>query len=175
MIHLVFGGARSGKSTFAEETAAASGRNVRYIATATAGDSEMQDRIERHQAQRPSHWALSEEPLHLSKLIREHDAAQEELLLVDCLTLWLSNHLFHPDKPDLQCLREDLCEALEQSQSDIILVSNEVGMGIVPMGEISREFVDHSGWLNQAVARVADRVTFVAAGLPLNLKGPATS
>lgn len=171
MIHLVFGGARSGKSTFAEETATASGLNVRYIATATAGDGEMQDRIERHQTQRPSHWALVEEPLHLSKLIQEHSAAQE-LLLVDCLTLWLSNHLFHPDKPDLQCLRENLCEALERSQSDIILVSNEVGMGIVPRGEISREFVDHSGWLNQAIARVADRVTFVAAGLPLNLKGP---
>lgn len=171
MIHLIFGGARSGKSTFAEKTAAAFKKNVRYIATATAGDSEMQDRIERHQAQRPSHWALAEEPLHLSKFIREHAAAQEELLLVDCLTLWLSNHLFHPNKSDLQYLREDLCETLEQAQSDIILVSNEVGMGIVPMGEISREFVDHSGWLNQAVARVADRVTFVAAGLPLDLKG----
>lgn len=174
MIHLVFGGARSGKSTLAEKAAAASGLSVRYIATATAGDNEMQDRIVRHQAQRPSHWALTEEPLRLSELIQAHDST-EGLLLVDCLTLWLSNHLLHPDKPDLHHLRQELCETLQQSQGEIILVSNEVGMGIVPMGEISRTFVDHSGWLNQAVAQVANRVTFVAAGLPLQLKGPTDS
>ena len=172
MIHFVLGGARSGKSTLAEQLAADSGLRVRYVATATAGDGEMQDRIERHQAQRPAHWALVEEPLQLSKLIKAHSDAQE-LLLIDCLTLWLSNHLLHPNKLDLHKLREDLCETLEKSQCDIIIVSNEVGMGIVPMGAISREFADHAGWLNQAVARVADRVTFVAAGLPLTLKAPA--
>jgi len=131
----------------------------------------MQDRIERHKNQRPAHWALTEEAFDLASLITSHQDPQE-LLLVDCLTLWLSNHLLHPDKPDLHKNTESLCEALSQSKASIILVSNEVGMGIVPMGAISREFADHAGWLNQAVARVSDRVSFVAAGLPLTLKSP---
>lgn len=170
MIHLVLGGARSGKSTFAEQLAADSGKAVRYIATATGDDAEMQDRIARHQTQRPSHWTLSEQPLALAQLIAEQQG--DELLLVDCLTLWLSNHLLHPEPEDLHQLQSELCEALQHCTADVVLVSNEVGQGIVPMGELSRRFVDHAGWLNQAVARVADHVTLISAGLPLSLKSP---
>lgn len=174
MIHLILGGARSGKSSYAERLAAESGLAVRYLATAAAGDAEMQARIERHRQQRPAHWAVHEEPLRLSEAIRAH-TDPGELLLVDCLTLWLSNQLLHPSEPDLERLREELCEALAACPGEVVLVSNEVGMGIVPMGELSRRFADHAGWLNQAVARVADRVTLVAAGLPLALKsGPGT-
>lgn len=169
MIHLVLGGARSGKSSYAETLAKESGKVVHYIATATAGDSEMHERIARHKAQRPHGWLLTEEPLALSEEIASH-MQSDKLLLVDCLTLWLSNQLLHPSQPDLFDLQAALCRSLSHCATDVILVSNEVGMGIVPMGEISRRFTDHAGWLNQAVARVADRVTFVAAGLPLSLK-----
>lgn len=169
MIHLVLGGARSGKSSYAERLAVDSGKDVCYVATATAGDAEMQQRIARHQAQRPAQWSLIEEPLALRELIAQQQSS-EQLLLVDCLTLWLSNHLLNPDPTDLQQLQDALCETLANSASDVILVSNEVGLGIVPMGEISRMFVDHAGWLNQAVARVADDVTLISAGLPLQLK-----
>ncbi|MGB0865030.1 MAG: bifunctional adenosylcobinamide kinase/adenosylcobinamide-phosphate guanylyltransferase [Granulosicoccaceae bacterium] len=170
MIHLVLGGARSGKSSLAEQMACDSGRAVRVVATATAEDAEMLARIERHKQQRPGHWVVQEEPLHLSELIRDHQDA-DEILLIDCLTLWLSNQLFHPCKPNLNERRTELCEALAESRSEIILVSNEVGMGIVPLGAVNREFADQAGWLNQAVARVADQVSFVVAGLPLRLKG----
>lgn len=170
MIHLILGGSRSGKSALAERLAAESGKEVHYIATATAEDTEMQARIERHRAQRPAHWALTEEPWALAQLIHSHHDPKQ-LLLVDCLTLWLSNHLLRPTPSDLHALQDDLCKALEQCSAEVILVSNEVGMGIVPMGAISRQFADHAGWLNQGVARVADRVTLVTAGLPLPLKG----
>ncbi len=174
MIQLILGGARSGKSNFAEQLAAQATEKVCYIATATAEDSEMQARIARHRTQRPAHWQVREEPLELSRVIRE-PAHGAELLLVDCLTLWLSNQLLHPQQPSLERLREELCATLAQSSVPVILVSNEVGLGVVPLGEISRQFVDHAGWLNQAVARVADRVILISAGLPLVLKGPPLS
>jgi len=169
VIHLIFGGARSGKSALAEKHALESGKAVRYVATATAGDEEMRERIEQHRERRPVHWALQEVPLDLCELIQSHQR-HDELLLIDCLTLWLTNQLLHPDKPDLQARQDELCLALAQTRSDVILVSNEVGMGIVPLGEINRQFVDQAGYLNQAVAGVANRVSFVAAGLPIVLK-----
>ena len=171
MIELVLGGARSGKSSFAQQRAKSSGKSVSYIATATSFDNEMQARISRHQAERPAEWTLIEQPLDLPSIILSRGIDCECLLLVDCLTLWLSNEMFHRPKAPFEQLNANLCGALESVAADVVLVSNEVGMGIVPMGEISRQFVDWQGWMNQSVARVAENVTFVAAGLPISLKG----
>ncbi|MBX9848865.1 MAG: bifunctional adenosylcobinamide kinase/adenosylcobinamide-phosphate guanylyltransferase [Rhodocyclaceae bacterium] len=170
MVELILGGARSGKSAFAEQRAIASGLSVCYIATAAvedmADDAEMRARIAHHKAQRPQEWMLIEEPLHLATMLKTL-AAPDRLILVDCLTLWLSNLLHHDE-----LLREtqSLLATLPGLPGEIILVSNEVGMGIVPLGELTRRYVDEAGRLHQRVAAVADRVTFVAAGLPLQLK-----
>ncbi|MES2264142.1 MAG: bifunctional adenosylcobinamide kinase/adenosylcobinamide-phosphate guanylyltransferase [Pseudomonadota bacterium] len=178
---LVFGGARSGKSAYAEKLAIASGKEVVYIATARAGDGEMANRIAQHRRQRPAIWTTIEEPLALADALIKWSAPQR-LVLVDCLTLWLSNLMFadgaeYPDVGDIalpavfHAQRAALLAALEQAGGDIVLVSNEVGMGIVPYGAISRAFTDEAGRLNQAVASACDRAVFVAAGLPLVLKG----
>lgn len=178
---LVLGGARSGKSGFAEELALASGKELVYIATAQAGDGEMASRIAHHRSQRDDRWTTVEEPLALADALSRWCAPQR-VVLVDCLTLWLSNLLFSagdacPEQEDFllpprfHTERAALLQALEQCAGDVLLVSNEVGMGIIPMGAISRCFVDEAGRLNQAVAAVCDRAVFVAAGLPLVLKG----
>jgi adenosylcobinamide kinase / adenosylcobinamide-phosphate guanylyltransferase len=178
---LVFGGARSGKSAYAEKLAIDSGKEVVYIATAQAGDGEMAERIARHRNQRPSHWTTVEEPLALAAALAQW-AAPQRLVLVDCLTLWLTNLMFdsatsYPDvggialPPRFHEQRAALLSALDNAAGDIVLVSNEVGMGIVPYGAVSRAFTDEAGRLNQAVAAVCDRAVFVAAGLPLVLKG----
>jgi adenosylcobinamide kinase/adenosylcobinamide-phosphate guanylyltransferase len=178
---LVLGGARSGKSAYAEKLAAQSGRTVVYIATARSGDGEMAARIAQHRSDRPQHWCTVEEPLLLADAIRRH-GADDTLILVDCLTLWLSNLMFSDggDYPDVGTIklaplfseqRAALLDALQSARGDVVLVSNEVGMGIVPMGAVSRCFLDEAGRLNQAVAAVCDRAVFVAAGLPLALKG----
>lgn len=178
---LILGGARSGKSAHAEQLAAASGKEVVYIATAEAGDSEMQARIARHRAQRDSGWSTVEETLALGDVIARR-SAPERVLLVDCLTLWLSNLLFSTQQafPDVGAVeppavfheqRARLLDALERAAGDVILVSNEVGLGVVPHGAVSRWFVDEAGRLNQAVAARCDHVLLVAAGLPLVLKG----
>lgn len=177
---LILGGARSGKSAHAERLARASGKEVVYIATAAAGDGEMATRIALHRRQRPSDWRTVEEPLALAAALQEW-AAPERLVLVDCLTLWLSNLLFsegyeHPEVGDITLParfhneRAALLETLAQCPGDVLLVSNEVGMGIVPYGAISRCFTDEAGRLNQAVAAICDRAIFIAAGLPLTLK-----
>lgn len=167
---LILGGARSGKSAFAERLAEVGGKAVTYVATARAGDAEMCARIAHHRARRPSHWRLSEEPLALADVLRrEADAGR--LLLVDCLTLWLSNLLADADPERFARERQALLDVLPQLPGDVVLVSNEVGMGIVPLGELSRRFVDEAGRLHQALARQCERVLFVAAGLPLVLKG----
>lgn len=173
MIELILGGARSGKSALAEKRAMESGLAVTYLATAEAKDSEMTQRIAHHQARRPAQWELVEEPLHLAATLKAH-ATPERCLLIDCLTLWLSNLLFADD--DGQLLAQEtaaLVDVLPTLPGRVILVSNEVGLGIIPLGEVTRRFVDEAGRLNQRVAAVADRVTFVAAGLPLELKSPA--
>lgn len=176
MIELILGGARSGKSALAEQRAEASQFAVTYLATGEAKDAEMAERIAHHQARRPSGWTLIEEPLYLADMLRKH-AAPGHCLLVDCLTLWLSNLLFaEGDKSPGQKFAQEmaaLLNALPQLPGHVILVSNEVGLGIIPLGEITRQFVDEAGRLNQRVAAIADRVTFVAAGLPLELKSPA--
>lgn len=178
---LILGGARSGKSRYAEQLALACDLPVKVIVTAHAGDAEMAERIAQHQAQRPAHWQTIEAPLALAATIQAH-AAPGQLLLVDCLSLWLSNLLLEGQPGDLQqgpiqlsqqftqqCAA--LLDTLDKLCGHIIFISNEVGMGIVPMGALSRCFADEAGRLNQAIAARCQRVTLVAAGLPLQLKG----
>jgi adenosylcobinamide kinase/adenosylcobinamide-phosphate guanylyltransferase len=161
---LVLGGARSGKSRYAEGLLAHASPRT-YLATAEAGDAEMAERIRRHREQRGSAWITREAPLDLPAAIRSESGA----LLVDCLTLWLSN-LLSEDR-DLDDAAGQLCAAIKRPGGPVVLVSNEVGLGIVPDNALARAFRDHAGRLNQRVAAVADRVLFVAAGLPLALKG----
>ena len=179
MIHLVLGGARSGKSSYAERLASDlsykltndSTTQVTYVATATAADGEMGRRIELHRKQRPQHWQLIEETLHLDKVFDGALNTERGVVLIDCMTLWLSNWLCsYSDEVYLQ-QRDDFIAALQRFEGDCIIVSNEVGSGIVPMGELSRRFADQAGWLNQALAKVSDKTTLVVAGLPLELKG----
>ena len=174
-ITLILGGARSGKSALACQLAAQSGLAVTYIATATARDAEMATRIQHHQQERPADWLLVEAPVALAQAIAAH-AGDGRCLLVDCLTLWLTNLLHDADgqpQPDTLLSEHFLAleQALEQAAGTIVLVSNEVGLGIIPLGELTRRFVDEAGRLNQRLARLADHVFFVAAGLPLPLKG----
>jgi adenosylcobinamide kinase/adenosylcobinamide-phosphate guanylyltransferase len=180
---LILGGARSGKSGLAERLARASGKEVVYVATSYAGDAEMTARIAHHRARRPDEWKTVEEATALAATLRAV-CAPERIVLVDCLTLWLTNLMFstREDYPevgpiDLPPLFTDERAALlawfsEDASGDVIFVSNEVGMGIVPYGAVSRAFVDEAGRLNQDVAALCERVLFVAAGLPLALKGP---
>ena len=182
MKELILGGARSGKSMLAEKRAAESGLRVVYLATAEARDDEMARRIAHHRARRPADWGCAEETLHLATRLREL-AAPDTCLLVDCLTLWLTNLLFAGraaaqaeageavDCPLFAGETAALIETLPTLPGQIILVSNEVGWGIVPMHPVSRLFADEQGRLNQRVAAVSERVTLVAAGLLLTLKG----
>ncbi len=173
-VHLILGGARSGKSAYAEKHASALQLPVTYIATAQVYDNEFAARVAHHKKRRPPDWGLVEAPFNLANTLLEHDAP-ETCLIVDCLTLWLAQYICPEcDKPEnltWQAEKEALLNVLPNLQAIVFLVSNEVGMGIVPLGEINRQFQDEQGWLNQAVARIADVVTFVAAGLPINLKG----
>ena len=168
MKELILGGARSGKSALAERLAAESGLGVVYIATATAGDAEMAERIAHHRSRRPALWDLVEESLHLAAALRGA-AAPDRCLLVDCLTLWLNNVI--ADEVLYRRERSALLEVLPGLPGRVILVSNEVGMGIVPLGELTRRYCDEAGRLHQDLAQLCDRVTLVAAGLPLVLKG----
>jgi adenosylcobinamide kinase/adenosylcobinamide-phosphate guanylyltransferase len=180
---LVLGGARSGKSAYAEQLARNTGKEVIYIATAHSGDSEMAARIAHHREHRPAEWTTVEEPLQLASVLQAL-ANPQRVILVDCITLWLTNLMFsedasYPDVGELELPRQfhqqraALLEMLSTCAGDVILVSNEVGMGIVPFGAISRTFADEAGRLNQALAALCDRAVFVAAGLPLVLKGAA--
>lgn len=166
MLRLVLGGARSGKSGVAERLAESSGLRVIYIATAEAGDIEMRQRIDRHRDSRPQNWQTVEEPLSLAASLQAN-ASQDSVLLVDCLTLWLSNCLH---QGCWQEERHQLLSALPQLPGEVIMVSNETGLGVVPMGALTREFVDESGWLHQEVAAICDHVTLVVAGLTTPLK-----
>ncbi len=188
MNELILGGARSGKSRHAEQRALDAARQdglkVTYIATAESRDGEMARRIAHHRERRPADWGCIEEPLHLAARLREL-ATPDTCILVDCLTLWLSNLIFAGQAatqaeageageatrcPIFSGETTALIETLPQLPGRIILVSNEVGWGIVPMHPVSRLFADEQGRLNQRVAAVCERVTLVAAGLPLILK-----
>lgn len=172
-VHLILGGARSGKSLYAEQLAQSSSLSVSYVATAQIYDDEFKSRVQHHKDRRPSEWSLVEEPHYLAKTLHNLDTPNQ-CIIVDCLTLWLAQWICADCNPpkDSNWLaeREALLSNLHNLQGKVILVSNEVGMGIVPLGEINRQFQDEQGRLNQAVASIAKEVTFVAAGLPLKLK-----
>ena len=164
---LVLGGARSGKSAYAERLCRESGLALCYIATATPGDAEMSERIACHRRERGPGWVTIEDALELpSALARE--AGPDRAVLVDCLTLWLSNLIFAGR--DASAETRALCAALANAPGPVVLVSNELGMGLVPETPLGRRFRDAQGRLNQAVAASAPAVVFVAAGLPLVLK-----
>ena len=164
---LIVGGARSGKSRLAERRAAESGLHKIYLATGEAGDAEMAERIARHRSDRDASWLLAEEPILLADTLRRECRA-DRCVVVDCLTLWLSNCLL--TNVWLQQLQA-FFDILPQLEGRIIFVLNEVGLGVVPMGALARRFVDESGFLAQQLATQSQRVTLVVAGLPLALKG----
>lgn len=170
-INLILGGARSGKSRIAEQRVLDSGKPAIYVATATAGDTEMARRIEKHQQDRMNkQWQLFEEPCSLGALLADITSKQSDTaILIDCLTLWLSNCLHQENWQQEKAAFLDFLQNTKTS-SNIVLVSNETGLGIVPMGELSRQFVDESGFLHQEIAAFADRVTLVVAGLSTELK-----
>ena len=166
-ITLVLGGARSGKSRYAETLVREAGGGV-YLATAQALDAEMEARIARHRADRGQGWTTIEEPLDLAAALARGAQAGRPIL-VDCLTLWLSNLMGAERAIEGETAR--LLAALKGLSVPAVLVSNEVGLGIVPDNALARAFRDEAGRLNQAVAAITDRVVFLAAGLPLVLKG----
>ncbi len=167
-VTLVLGGARSGKSAYAERMVEAAGKGL-YLATAEPGDAEMAERIRHHKVRRGPAWETLEEPLALPGALRRH-ARPDRPILVDCLTLWLANLM--AAERDIEAETGNLTSACADLNGAVVFVSNEVGSGIVPATSLGRAFRDHAGRLNQAVARVADRVVILIAGLPLNLKQP---
>ena len=164
-VTLVLGGARSGKSRFAEGLAHG---YKHYIATARAEDDEMRERIAHHKARRGNGWTTHEERYHLAGILRPLNI-EGNFVVVDCLTIWLSNLMLA--ERDWHTAADLLCSALKEHRADVVLVSNEVGLGIVPIMPLGRDFRDAQGLLNQQVATVADNVVFIAAGLPMVLKG----
>ena len=162
---LILGGASSGKSAYAERRALASGRPPVYLATGQAGDGEMAAKITRHQARRGPEWQLIEAPLDLCTPLQ---GLGKTVVLLDCLTLWLSNHL--ELNHNIAAETDSLLAAIASSKAEVIAVSNEIGLGLVPAHALSRAFRDAQGLLNQRFAEAAGTVTFIAAGLPLSLK-----
>lgn len=172
MKQLILGGARSGKSRLAEQLALQSDKTVTYIATADSrlNDSEMRARIDHHRRQRPATWATVEEPVNLSAQLLQRDE-EGACLLVDCLTLWLSNCLYERGQDVWSQQRDALLQVLPQLRADVLLIGNELGCGVIPLGQETRQFVDENGFLHQRLATLCDRVILTAAGLPLVLKG----
>jgi len=173
-IHLILGGARSGKSAYAEQFAKSSELAVTYVATAQVYDDEFSQRVEHHKKRRPKDWKIVEAPFNLAATLKAQ-TNKNTCVIVDCLTLWLAQCICpdceSPDTVEWAQERQALLDVLPTLKGTILLVSNEVGMGIVPLGEINRQFQDEQGRLNQAVAQIANQVSFIAAGLPLKLKG----
>jgi adenosylcobinamide kinase/adenosylcobinamide-phosphate guanylyltransferase len=166
---LVLGGAGSGKSGHAERLVLDSGLAPTYVATAQALDAEMAVRIAQHRARRGATWRTIEEPLDVAETLRRA-CGPDRAVLVDCLTLWLTN-LMLADRP-VRAEMTQLVELLPSLRGTLVLVSNEVGLGVVPADAMARAFIDHAGWLHQRIAEQADVVVFMAAGLPLHLKSP---
>ncbi|MEM9605062.1 MAG: bifunctional adenosylcobinamide kinase/adenosylcobinamide-phosphate guanylyltransferase [Pseudomonadota bacterium] len=168
---LILGGVRSGKTALAEGLAEAHDGPVTVIATATPFDDEMQARIDAHRATRPAAWHTVEAPIELPDALRAASAA-DTLVLVDCLTLWLTNLLIAEPPADLDAAHDALLDALAAAPGDTVLVSNENSFGVTPDNRLSRAFLDTAGRLHQRIAARADRVALAVAGLPLTLKGP---
>ncbi len=181
MITLITGGARSGKSRFAQERAAASGKRVLFVATAEAGDDEMRARIDAHRARRPADWRTLEAPSHVGSAVAA-DIGDVELVIIDCVTLllsnvvgaWLSADGLHVDFPHAEesVTREidELLDCLKATRADFLIVTNEVGLGIVPDNELGRAYRDLLGAANQRLAATADQVYLLVSGLPVRLK-----
>jgi len=167
---LILGGVRSGKSRLAERAATKKNVPVIYIATAKALDGEMKMRIENHRAHRPPNWMVIEESLHLAQRLQENSRAGN-CILVDCLTMWLTNLLLADDKAVLEQERSALLGTIPSISGEIIMVSNETNMGVTPVSELSRRYCDEAGKLHQLLAQICDRVVLMIAGLPQVLKG----
>lgn len=168
MISLIVGGARSGKSRYALECGELSGQRLTFLATAQARDTEMTHRIEQHQRERDARWQLIEEPIHVaSKLASFSD---QDCLVIDCLSLWLSNCLCSADSSCWETEKTQFITELEKSAASIILVSNEVGLGVVPDNKLARQFIDESGWLHQRLAQLSNEVVMMHFGLAQILK-----
>lgn len=168
-ITFILGGARSGKSRHAEGLARGHKGKPAYVATAEITDEEMRERIEHHRAERGPKWRTIEAPLDLTAALREADAARS-FTLVECLSVWINNLMYHGR--DVAAEVERLCEMLGGVKGHVVIVSNEVGLGIVPDNALARRFRDEAGRAHQAIAQVADEVVFIAAGLPMTLKKP---
>ena len=169
MRELILGGVRSGKSRLAEQHANDSGLEVVYVATAQVRDAEMQQRITHHQARRPAHWQVIEAGQNLAQVLQQQ-ASAGRCVLVDCLTLWLTQLLCDVSETELQREVDALLTVLPTLPGQIILVSNETNMGIVPLGELSRRYCDEAGRLHQQVGALCERVILTVAGLPLVVK-----
>lgn len=167
---LVLGGARSGKSRYAQKLAERTCHAPLYLATAEVGDNEMAERVRRHKAQRGTRWSCVEESLDVADVIRSAKPRCDAILM-DCVTIWLTNVMLKEGQHAVPRRTRELIRALRQSRRRIILVANEVGMGIVPATPLGREFRDEAGWLNQALAATANTVVLIVAGLPWALKG----
>ena len=170
---LVLGGCRSGKSGHALQLAESLGQKRIFVATCVPYDEEMQQRVDRHRQERDDTWTTLEVPLELAAAIRTHGPSAE-VMLVDCLTLWLSNLLMETEA--VERIRErfnDLADAVRSAPNPVILVSNEVGAGIVPENRLARRYRDLAGWANQAMAAACDRVDWTVAGIPVTIKPPA--
>lgn len=166
---LILGGARSGKSAYAESLAKESGLDVTYIATAHALDKETKHRIEKHKIDRPKLWNTIEEPIQLAACLLEQ-STPEKLIIVDCLTMWLNNLLMLENPKQLTQELDDFLDCIPKLQGKTLFVSNEVGMGIIPLGELTRNFVDESGRLHQQLGTLVQNVTLIVAGIPLMIK-----
>ena len=167
---LILGGVRSGKSRLAESLAVKTNKPVTYIATASPDDEEMAKRIETHKLHRPATWTIIEEPIDLANALKMA-ANDDNCIIIDCLTLWITNLLLSREENCLEKSRNDLLACLQNFKNDIFIVSNETGLGIMPLGELTRKFGDEAGVTNQAIAVCCEQVVLTVAGLPLVLKG----
>lgn len=178
-VTLVLGGARSGKSSYAEDKVKLHHRDnegfttLHYVATAIAFDDEMALRIFHHKQRRGNEWTEHHIPVSLTQKLDSFN--DKDVVLVDCLTVWLNNVIYNHgqelDASQLALQLDEMVERLKHTQSNIVLVSNEVGFGVVPLGKETRLFVDNAGWMNQKIAAIADNVILVVAGIPIALKG----
>lgn len=175
---LILGGARSGKSSHALRLAEETRKPVTFIATAQAYDDEMSARIQKHKAERPTHWQTLELPLHIAPNVSQ---VKSDLVILDCVTLWVTNLLMQFVKDDLvdevpfmqtaQAETEALLTAIRKTEQDWLIVSNEVGLGLVPPYQMGRVYRDALGWVNQRFAKEADKVVYMVAGIPMMIKG----